>query len=228
MHRGLSVYVPAALPLLPRSRRARGVFACGTSCPRWRSRRQIFSLRSGSLRSSCLRRPLSSLALDEIGILARPTARSRNPCLRRWYSRFARVAPLRLPAALVFSLRSGYSRSLRSLGARRLTQNPHIIQLVQHLALPPPPPRIPCRQQTQAMHQAPQLPTHLVILVIVLAILDVVPAHHLGFAEGGILFPLGRGSARVRRGKGGRETYVEKVDFFEELFFVMLQLTHGG
>jgi hypothetical protein len=61
--------------------------------------------------------------------------------------------------------------------------------------------------------------------VVVLSVLDVVPAHDLDFAEVCILFPLLGMSISTC---GSHTTHVEKVDFLEEELLVMLQLAHGG
>ena len=97
--------------LRPRSS-ASEILACGadtlapleTSMPAapgcsFRSMRQVFSpTLDEQVISRALRRTWGILAcgagmlasLDEAGILARPTSRSGNHCLRRWYSRSAR------------------------------------------------------------------------------------------------------------------------------------------
>jgi hypothetical protein len=65
--------------------------------------------------------------------------------------------------------------------------------------------------------------------VVILSVLDMVPAHNFNFSKVGILLPL----RRIRKGRltttTTTMTYIEKVDLFEELLFMVLEFAdHGG
>lgn len=63
-----------------------------------------------------------------------------------------------------------------------------------------------------------------VVFVVVFAVLDVVATHDADFAEVCILFPLECVYLVEYRVLMSERTYVEKVDFFEEFLFVVLEL----
>ncbi len=60
--------------------------------------------------------------------------------------------------------------------------------------------------------------------MIILSVLDVVSAHDFDFSEVGILFPLQADEDEKTVKVEKTEIHVEKVDFFEELLLVMLEL----
>lgn len=64
--------------------------------------------------------------------------------------------------------------------------------------------------------------------VVVLPVLDVVPAHDFNFTDVGILLPL-RDSVRTGiKTSGKKGTYVEEVNLLEELLLVVLELANHG
>ncbi len=60
--------------------------------------------------------------------------------------------------------------------------------------------------------------------MVVLPVLDMVATHDLDFTEIGVLFPLGRTLDSEKTTEKG--TYIEKIDFFEELLLMILELAN--
>lgn len=60
--------------------------------------------------------------------------------------------------------------------------------------------------------------------MVVLAVLDVIPAHDLDLAQVRILLPLFRSSVPFRRCCLTLRTHIEEIDLLEEFLFVVLEL----
>ena len=64
--------------------------------------------------------------------------------------------------------------------------------------------------------------------MVVLPVLDVIPAHNLDLAQVRILLPLLPSSVPSRRRCLMLHTYVKEVDLLEELLLVVLELANHG